>query len=814
MASRRRAQVLQMTSAKRMQRAFGVGLAWITATGFAGVAVASGAPTLKAERTSFSIPSQPLADALMALGRQADVQILASSKAIAGRRSTGTSGRLKVEAALDHLLQGTGLDYEVIGSRTVVVHQREFSPATSYASPLRGTKPNVPIVSVLDTVRVSGLVLGDWGFLADSTRGATRTDAELADLPQSVSIVTRDLMDSRQAFEVADVVRHVAGVDYVDGFGGPPLFRIRGFTTGNGLTDGMPNGVARIEDLPPLIGIERVEVLKGPETILGESSVDNNFGGSVNIVMKRPQAEPVRQLTFSTGQGDGSRLGVDLAGPLDEQGRLTYRWVAAGNRAERTAQGYRGQRSGYFAPSIGWQDDTTRWLFGLEYVDNRVPVADHTVLLGQSLASASPFDRLLGNPDDHARFRTRRAFYMVEQALGDDWSLRSRGQYVSQRSSGQAWAFSDTQHFGLSEAQASSYRYSDAFYTLQNELAASFEQGLLVHDVLLGVDYARTHTGNGNQPSALVTGAAVNADLQADDFLPFASAKNTVVVQTRPLGGSWSSQLGLFAQDQVSIGESWHVLATVRHATYELTGAAMPALRQSRWIPRLGVVYQPSPDVSLYASSNTGFQADALLGEDGRPLPPSVSHQLELGSKVGLFDQRARLTLAWYRIRLDHSISQVAPEAPHFAVPGPGQTNTGVEIEFDGQVLPGLDVSASYTGARIRNHDGSAPYGAPRHQWNTWASYRFQRPALQSWGVAGGVFGRSSTSGRTEDGGYFRMPSQLSAEANLSWYADPWTLTLGVKNLFGGTLYAINAESSFVPVRQGRLVLFNGTFHF
>ena len=80
--------------------------------------------------------------------------------------------------------------------------------------------------------------------------------------------------------------------------------------------------------------------------------------------------------------------------------------------------------------------------------------------------------------------------------------------------------------------------------------------------------------------------------------------------------------------------------------------------------------------------------------------------------------------------------------------------------------------------------------------------------------MAGGVFGRSSTSGRPEDGGYFRMPSQLSAEANLSWYADPWTLTLGVKNLFGGTLYAINAESSFVPVRQGRLVLFNGSFHF
>jgi iron complex outermembrane receptor protein len=181
---------------------------------------------------------------------------------------------------------------------------------------------------------------------------------------------------------------------------------------------------------------------------------------------------------------------------------------------------------------------------------------------------------------------------------------------------------------------------------------------------------------------------------------------------------------------------------------------------------------------------------------------------------MDMFDRRARLGIAWYRIRLDRSIDRVSPEAPHFAVSGPGQTNTGVEIEFDGQVLPGLDVSASYTGARIRNHDGSLPYGAPRHQWSTWVSYRFQRAALQSWSVAGGVFGRSGTTGRVEGGGSFDIPGQISAEANLTYDADPWTVTLGVKNLFARTLYAINAESSFVPMRQGRLLLFSGTFRF
>ncbi len=797
-----------------LARALVACVAWALAAGYPDTAdAASGAPVLMDGKTSFSIPPQPLPDALMALGRQADVQILTSSKAIAGRRSAGASGKLKVDVALDRLLEGTGLDYEVIGRRTVVVRQRDFMPAVSYESRLGDTKPSVPIVTVLDTVQVSGLVPGDVGFMAGTTRSATRTDSNLADIPQSVSVVTRDLMDSRQAFEVSDVVRHVAGVDYVDGFGGPPLFRIRGFSTGNGLTDGMPNGVARIEDLPPLIGIERVEVLKGPETILGESSVDNNFGGSVNIVMKRPQAEPVRQLLFSTGRHDGTRLGVDLAGPLDEQGRWTYRMIAAGNRGDRTAQGYHGQRSSYLAPSIAWQGDTTQLLFGLESVDNRVPVPDHTVLLGPSLAESSSFDVLLGNPDDHARFHTRRAFYMAEQVLGGDWSLRSRGQYVSQRSSGQAWAFSDTQRFGLTEAMASTYRYSDAFYTLQNELAASFDQGMLVHDVLLGIDYARTRTGN-NAGSAVTTGTMLNAELQPDNLLPSATSRDASLARTQPLGGSWSTNTGVFVQDQLSIGESWNVLATMRHASYELAGGEVPAMRRSKWVPRLGVVCKPAPGVSLYASSNTGFQVDALLGEDGRPLPPAVSRQIEAGTRLDMFDQRARLSVAWYRIRLDHSINRISPEPPHFAVPGPGQTNSGVEVEFEGQVVPGLDVSASYTGARVRNHDGSLPYGAPRHQWNAWASYRFQGSPLQSWGVAGGVFARSRTLGRVESGGHFAIPGQLSAEANLTYYADAWSATLGVKNLFGRTLYAVNAESSFVPVREGRMILLSGTYNF
>lgn len=766
---------------------------------------------------TFSIPAQPLSTALMTLGKQANVQVLTASDSIAGLRCDGASGTLTVQAALAKLLAGTNLEYETFDAQTVVVRQRSFVPALSFESQLLGAEPSIPIVTSLSAIRVPGVALGDYGYKADSTRGATRTDTSLADIPQSVSIVTRDLIDSQQAINVSDVVRNIAGVNYVDGFGGPPLFRIRGFNVGNGMTDGLPNGVARIEDLPPLIGIERVEVLKGPEAILGESSVDNNFGGSVNIVMKQPQADPVRELSFSLGQYDGVRTGFDFAGPLDARGAWTYRWIASANYADRTAQGYRGQRSGYMAPSIAWQNDATRVTFGVEYVNNRIPVPDHSVLLGDSLDTAVPFGILPGNASDHAMFRTARAVYGIEQKLSDDWKFESRGQYVDQRNSGQNWSFVDATLAGYANALAQSFNYSDAFYTLQNDLAGSFSQGSLTHHVVLGVDYARTRAGTGSDPGVLSVGRPIEVNVFSNFALPSARSQSisTDVMQTT-LGGAWSTNTGVFLQDLIAIGEQWDVLAAVRRTTYELStrsDGSMQTLHKSKWVPKLGVVYKPLQNVSLYASTAIGFQADSLIGESGQPLPPSVSRQVEAGAKIDLFDQRARLTTAWYRIKLDHSVDLVSPDPPFFAIPGPGQTNHGVETEFTGQITRGLDVTASFTDARIHNDDDSIVTGAPRRQGSIWASYRFQREALQGWSVAGGIFARSRSVGRaTGDLVYFSIPGQASAEANVSYTAAHWRATLGVKNLFARTLYAVNFDQTFVPIREGRVFLLSGVY--
>jgi iron complex outermembrane receptor protein len=249
-------------------------------------------------------------------------------------------------------------------------------------------------------------------------------------------------------------------------------------------------------------------------------------------------------------------------------------------------------------------------------------------------------------------------------------------------------------------------------------------------------------------------------------------------------------------------------------ATYDVNGNPLN-LHKAQWVPSTGLVYKITPDIALYGSTTTGFQPDNYLGKNGHPLEPVLSRQIEAGAKFDLFQDHARLTVSWYRIMVDRSYDLLSAAPPYFFTPGPGQTNNGVEIEFTGRIAPGLDITTSYTNARISNHDGTLPTGAPRQHFNLWTSYRFQSPALQGWGVAGGVLARSRSLGQTtDDNTYFDIPGQASVDANVSYHASNWSMTLGVKNLFDRNLLSDNFDETFVPLHDRRTFMLTGTYDF
>lgn len=755
----------------------------------------------------FDVPAQPLATALIAFGRQANLQVLTDGAAVARVRSPGVRGCLGSEVALADLLQGTGLGFSFSGADTVAV-----TPLAARAA----SRPASPPTRELAPVEADAMVARDRGFLAMLTSTAARDDAALIDVPQSVSVITRDLMDAQQAQSVADVVRNVAGVQAIAGAGGLPSFRIRGFDTGNGLIDGMPSSIAGSGDLPPLIGLDRVEVFKGPQSILGDST-GNTFGGLLNVTLKQPQDRPARMLQYALDGGGRTSLGVDLTGPLRGHPGFDYRLIAYGGYADHSVQGYRNRRNGYLAPSIAWQDERTRLVVGYQRIANRLPVPDHLVLLGGSLSQASPYGVLPGYPGDYASYRTSRLYYLFDRQLDARWSWRSRGQYVRQRNASSAWTLTDPQPGGQVLAIAQQYRYGDAYASLQNDLIGTFTTAATEHTLTLGLDYARAHVGHIEDRIGL--GGNPFFDFNGSTTLPPAAAVLTPADDQPQPGSPWQTDTGLFVQDQWAIGERWNLIATARRSAYEVFAVdgqgRTVRLRRARWVPDAGVAFEPVPGTTLYASMASGFQSLSYLGSDGRLLPPALSRQVEAGAKFELFDHQARLTVAAYRIRLDHSYLLVSVQQPGFASLGPGQTNRGAEVELVGRLASGLDASLGYTRAHIANRDGTAAPGAPRQRLDLWLEYRFQEAWLRGWGIGGGVHARSRSLGQSSDfSTRYRVPGQAELDLALSYRTPRWRVALGAANLLGRRLYAADFDETFVPVRTRTRLRLSGSVYF
>jgi len=342
--------------------------------------------------------------------------------------------------------------------------------------------------------------------------------------------------------------------------------------------------------------------------------------------------------------------------------------------------------------------------------------------------------------------------------------------------------------------------------------------------VMLGFDYSRARVGRFEDSLATIGDGSI--DLLGGEKLPpvdsliagqgvsaFGASKFAFS------GDPWVTDSGLFLQDRIELGEQWNALVAIRRSAYVLStqhrDGSPWVRRKAQWVPNLGLVYKPAPGVALYASLSHGFQPDTVLGRNGKPLLPALSRQLEAGAKFDLAQERARLTVAWYRIALDRSTDLISPKPPYFGYRGPGQTNQGLEAELNGRLAPGLDASASYTLAVVHKHDGSVVPGAPRHRFDAWATYTFDPAAHASWGIGAGLHARSRSIGVLSDNQTtFHNPGQYSLDANLFYRAPRWSVTLGVRNVLGRQLRAEDFDDSFVPLVERRSVLLSGTYDF
>src|SRR5262245_22384499 len=151
------------------------------------------------------------------------------------------------------------------------------------------------------------------GYLVERSRTATKTDTPLIDVPQSVSVVSRDLIQDQSMQSLADVARYVPGAGMAQGEGNRDTIILRGnSSTSDFFLDGVRDDV---EYFRGLYNIDRVEVLKGPNAmIFGRGGA----GGVVNRVSRQPNWEQVREVSLQGGSWDNRRASFDLGDAVSD----------------------------------------------------------------------------------------------------------------------------------------------------------------------------------------------------------------------------------------------------------------------------------------------------------------------------------------------------------------------------------------------------------------------------------------------------------------------------------------------------------------
>jgi iron complex outermembrane receptor protein len=650
-----------------------------------------------------------------------------------------------------------------------------------------------PAVSAteLDAVTVYGRQLGR---IPGET--ATKSGAPVLDIPFSVSIVPRELLDLRSVSNIGQATETIGGVQRTIGFSGNQRFRIRGFQAVSTLRDGFRQSMSQPE--VELQGVESIEVLKGPA-----SALYGRFepGGVINFVSKRPQERFAAAASLAAGSDDYARASVDVTGPVDAAATLLGRLNAAHEDAGSFRDGIDSRQS-FLAPTLEWRPDAhTSLLARFEYLER--DAAFDRGLGNSPLFLEVPIGRNYG--EDFMRIRKRQLSGALEfdRQLSADWRLRL-GAYWSDVHVPEEEFF----NYGFPTLTGTtvnrnfvSYRETQKDSTLQAELHGRWRTGPVEHRVLAGVERAVDRL-------AFLDGRIAYGN-PIDLFDPVPTGRPDTYVDAGDSRYEFETA-ALYLQDEIA-WERWRWLLGGRYERTDTvsfyTGGIDPAVtrRDRPFSPRAGVTYLLTPDLSVYASWARSFrnEADAGLLESGLTPKPTRGEQVELGIKSILADGRAEATFALFDLRKTDAV--VADPVDWNLVIQAGELRSrGAEAELSMRLRDAWTLVAAYawSDASIREDSdasivGNRLAGVPRHQASLWTSWAFDG-RLSGLTLGGGVLHGSEQAATTAN--TFFLPAYTRIDLNARYaLRNGFDLLLNIDNVGDRRYYITGGFAQIYP---------------
>jgi catecholate siderophore receptor len=661
-------------------------------------------------------------------------------------------------------------------------------------------------------------------YKAESARTTTKTDTPLQDVPQSVSVITRQSIDDLNMRNIGDAMLYVPGVSMAQGEGNRETPVIRGSSsTGDFFLDGMRDDVQYYRDL---YNIERVEVLKGPNgAIFGRGGV----GGLINRVSKEAGGDPLRQFTLQLGTESNKRAALDFGQGLNEV------WAFRINGMYEDSASYRDdvtlERYG-INPTLSWLvGDRTKVTFGVEYFhDERIADRGVSSYLGRPL-DTDP-GTFFGDPAQSPTDTTvTMGNVFIEHYFSDTFVLRNRTRYADYDK-----FYQNVFPGAVNTAPVSGNppgtvvlisAYNNAMqrenFFNQTDLNFSISTGSIEHKFLAGAELGRQVTENLRNTGFFDTVAFGTASIN----VPVSSPRTTLPLTFRPNATDADNNgtakiAAVYVQDEIALTKQFLLTAGVRFDNFRVDfrnsrTATDFSSEDNLWSPRLGLVYKPIEQLSLYASYSKSHQPRAgdqlsSLSLTNESLDPEEFTNIETGVK---WDANANLALTAAIFQLDRTnvaITVPDPAAPltrTITVLVDGQRNQGIEFGLAGKVTDAWSVMGSFTyqDAEITTTQsstvraGATLANLPNTMFSLWSRYDISR----SWGIGLGVIYRAELFAATEDlatpANNVTLPSFTRVDGAVYYTInDRWRAQLNVENLLDeGYFQFANSNTNITP---------------
>lgn len=609
---------------------------------------------------------------------------------------------------------------------------------------------------------------------------ALRSGLKPMDTPQSVQVIGNEIIVQQQSIRLSEVIKNVNGVYVGSARGGAQeSFYSRGYdmSSNNMFKNGFRFSSGSI---PEVSSLDKVEVLKGSAALLYGNVAP---GGILNMVTKSPLFMTGGEITMQMGSYSFYKPSIDIYGPLNK--KFAYRFTGSYENSESFRDVVKKERY-YVNPSLLFKaSDKTEIILQGDYLHDDWTPDFGTGGIGKEIADV-PRNTYLGANWSYGNTKQASVSGLVKHDFNKHWKLNFNTSFQNYNRTSKG-----TERIQPSD-EANETAYGDWNRPLgqnknlekiigeQLSLQGCFKTGKVKHQLFTGVDfensYAQAYTFAFNEKAVLINGkyvANLYDTINIFDFDPstqrndIPNANNTKIVKTD------TNRFGIYAQDLISITKKIKVLTGLRWSWQEAQATTSDLLKNTitkdakrideAFTPKLGLVYQPTRDLSLFASYANSFTPNTGVTIYGEAIAPSLIDQYEFGVKKDFWRGLLTTNITLYQI-VNSNLAQTA----EFKADGSNNTDTnvkvltgettskGIEIDITAKPMNGLNIMAGYSYNDMRYTKTSGLNGSfiegdrlvrtPANTANLSFFYTLQSGALKgiSLGAIGNYIGKRS----------------------------------------------------------------------